>query len=152
MGRRSSATTREPYSPTTYGGAQGFRKLPLVSHYPRGLPQYTTRPAPHKYIVKGQRGNHRTVQDPSIPVICAGGLYYAHGRGLGVRRDGMDAPFYPYSDSPSHKGGGSIVFITTDLTRIRDCIGSLAHADQQTPDHVAIRMEHGEVIGRGLTH
>ena len=29
--------------------------------------------------------------------------------------DGMDAPFYPYTDSPSHKGGGSIVFITTDL-------------------------------------
>ena len=32
--------------------------------------------------------------------------------------DGMDAPFYPYTDSPSHKGGGSIVFITKDLARI----------------------------------
>ena len=61
----------------------------------------------------------------------------------------MNAPFYPYTDSPSHKGGGSLVFITTDLTRIRDRIGTLAHANQQTPDHVAIRMEHGEVIERG---
>jgi hypothetical protein len=61
----------------------------------------------------------------------------------------MDAPFYPYTDSPSHKGGGSIVFITTDLTRIRDRIGTLEHADQQTLDHVAICMEHGEVIERG---
>ena len=32
--------------------------------------------------------------------------------------DGMDAPFYPYTDSPSHKGGGSVVFITTDLQRL----------------------------------
>ena len=32
--------------------------------------------------------------------------------------DGMDAPFYPYTDSPSHKGGGSIVFITKDFARI----------------------------------
>jgi hypothetical protein len=62
--------------------------------------------------------------------------------------DVMDAPFYPYTDSPSHKGRGSILFITTDLTRIKDRIGTLEHADQQTPDHVAIRMGHGKVIGR----
>jgi hypothetical protein len=63
--------------------------------------------------------------------------------------DGMDAPFYPYTDSPSHKGGGSIVFITTHLTRIWDCIGKLELSDHQTPDHLAIRMDHGESIGRG---
>ena len=63
--------------------------------------------------------------------------------------DGMDAPFYPYTDSPSHKGGGSIVFITKNLTRIRDRIGKIEQLDHQTPDHVAIRIEHGEVIGRG---
>ena len=33
--------------------------------------------------------------------------------------DGMNAPFYPYTDSPCHKGGGSVVFITTDLTRLK---------------------------------
>ena len=63
--------------------------------------------------------------------------------------DGMNVPFYPYTDSPSHKGGGSIVFITKDLARIRNRIGKIEQSDHQTPDHVAIRMEHGEVIGRG---
>jgi hypothetical protein len=33
--------------------------------------------------------------------------------------DGIDAPFHPASDSPSHKGGGSIVFLMMDLDRIR---------------------------------
>jgi hypothetical protein len=40
------------------------------------------------------------------------------------------------------------VFVTTYLTRIRNCIGKLEQSDQQTPDYVAIRMEHGEVISR----
>jgi hypothetical protein len=31
----------------------------------------------------------------------------------------MDVPFYPYTDSPSLKGGGSIISITTDLQRIK---------------------------------
>ena len=31
----------------------------------------------------------------------------------------MDAPFYPYTDSPSHKRGSSVVFITTDLKRLQ---------------------------------
>ena len=44
------------------------------------------------------------------------------------------------------------MFITKDLTRIRDRIGKIEQSDHQTPDHVAIRMEHGEVIGRDLTH
>jgi hypothetical protein len=30
----------------------------------------------------------------------------------------MDAPFYPPTDTPSHKGGGSIVFVTTNLERL----------------------------------
>ena len=41
------------------------------------------------------------------------------------------------------------MFITKDLARIRDRIGKIEQSDHQTPDHVAIRMEHGEVIGRG---
>jgi hypothetical protein len=40
------------------------------------------------------------------------------------------------------------VCITTDLTRIPDCIGTIEQLDHQTPDHVAIRMEHSEVIDR----
>jgi hypothetical protein len=46
--------------------------------------------------------------------------------------DGMNAPFHLYTDSPNHNGGGSIVFITTDLTRIRDRIGKIAQSDHQT--------------------
>ena len=33
--------------------------------------------------------------------------------------DGMDAPFHPATDSPSHKGGGSIIFLTTDTAKPR---------------------------------
>jgi hypothetical protein len=61
----------------------------------------------------------------------------------------MDAPFYLYTDSPSHKREDSIVFITTDLNRIRNRIGKIEPSDDHTPDHVDLRMEHGEVIGRG---
>jgi hypothetical protein len=32
--------------------------------------------------------------------------------------NGIDTSFYPYTDSPSHKGGGSVVF-TTDLQRLQ---------------------------------
>jgi len=63
--------------------------------------------------------------------------------------DGMDAPFHPYTDSPSHKGGGSIIFLTTDLRRIKDNMLSSTDQDSKTIDHVAIRIDHGEVVGRG---
>jgi hypothetical protein len=61
----------------------------------------------------------------------------------------MDAPFHPYTDSPSHKGGGSILFLTTDLRRIQT--NHTSQEDQITKDidHVAIRIDHGEVVGRG---
>ena len=58
-------------------------------------------------------------------------------------------PFYPYTDSPSHKGGGSIIFITTDLQRIKENITSSENQTIKTIDHVAIRIEQGEVVGRG---
>ena len=61
----------------------------------------------------------------------------------------MDAPFHPYTDSPSHKGGGSIVFLTKDLRRIKDNMLSSVDQDIKTIDHVAIWIEHGEVVGRG---
>ena len=63
--------------------------------------------------------------------------------------DGMDAPFHPYTDSPSHKGGGSIIFITTDLARIRSNFHGSEDQTNKTIDHVAIRFEHGEEVGRG---
>ena len=46
--------TREPYSQITHGGAQWIRQQPLVSHYPRCLPQSPTRTASHAYIVQKQ--------------------------------------------------------------------------------------------------
>jgi hypothetical protein len=63
--------------------------------------------------------------------------------------DGMDAPFHPYTDSPSHKGGGSIIFLTTDLRRITENMTSSVDQAIKTIDHVAIQIEHGEVVGRG---
>ena len=60
--------------------------------------------------------------------------------------DGMDAPFYPYTDSPSHKGGGSVVFITTDLTRLKSRHRPGVPA---TLSYVAIRIDQGEEVGRG---
>ena len=63
--------------------------------------------------------------------------------------DGMDAPFHPATDSPSHKGGGSIVFLTTDLERIRRRITQQEDILNETLDYVAIRIDHGEVVGRG---
>ena len=61
----------------------------------------------------------------------------------------MDAPFYPPTDTPSHKGRGSIVFLTTNMERIaksRQCGDIEETAD---PIFVAIRIEHGERVGRG---
>jgi hypothetical protein len=58
--------------------------------------------------------------------------------GWEYRGDGMDAPFYPYTDSPSHKGGGSIIFITTDLTRIQSNLNSQEDSTTKEIDHVAI--------------
>jgi hypothetical protein len=63
--------------------------------------------------------------------------------------DGMDIPFYPYTDSASHKGGGSIVFITTDLNRIQSNMEQNENRVTQVSDHVAIRIGHDEVIGTG---
>ena len=63
--------------------------------------------------------------------------------------DEMDAPFHPATDSPSHKGGGSIVFLTTDLGRIRQRMGQQETSLSNTLDYVAIRIDHGEVVGRG---
>ena len=63
--------------------------------------------------------------------------------------DGMDAPFHPYTDSPSHKGGGSILFLTTDLRRIQANLNSQEEQSTKDIDHVAIKIDHGEVVGRG---
>ena len=63
--------------------------------------------------------------------------------------DGMDAPFHPATNSPSHKGGGSIIFLTTDLERIRRRIAQQKDSPNNTLDYVAIRIDHGEVVGRG---
>ena len=60
--------------------------------------------------------------------------------------DGMDAPFYPYTDSPSHKGGGSVVFITTDLKRLKSRHRQGTNA---TLSYVAIWIKQGEEVGRG---
>ena len=68
---------------------------------------------------------------------------------MGIWGDGMDAPFYPYTDSPSHKGGGSVVFITTDLKRLQS---RHRQGTQATLSYVAIRIDQEEEVGRDQTH
>ena len=63
--------------------------------------------------------------------------------------DGMDAPFHPATDSPSHQGGGSIIFLTTDIERIRRSLAQQEDSPTDTPAYIAIRIDHGEVVGRG---
>ena len=63
--------------------------------------------------------------------------------------DCMDAPFHPATDSPSHKGGGSIIFLTTDLERIRRRLAHQEDSPIDTIEYVAIRIDHGKVVGRG---
>ena len=61
----------------------------------------------------------------------------------------MDALFHPTTDSPSHKSGGSIVFLTRNLERIRQRMGQQEASLTDTLDYVEVRIDHGEVVGRG---
>ena len=61
----------------------------------------------------------------------------------------MDAPFQTVTDSPSHEGWGSIIFLKTDLERIRRRLAHQEDSSTDTIDYVTIRIDHGEVVGRG---
>jgi hypothetical protein len=63
----------------------------------------------------------------------------------------MNAPFHLTTDSPSHKGRGSIICLTTDLERIRQRMGQQEASLTDTLDYVAVRIDHGEVVGRAQT-
>ena len=63
--------------------------------------------------------------------------------------EGMDAPFYPPTDTPSHKRGGSIVFLTTNMERIAKSRQCEVREETADPIFVAIHIEHGERVGRG---
>ena len=45
--------------------------------------------------------------------------------------------------------GGGILFLTTELRRIQANLNSQEDQTTKDIDHVAIRIEHGEVVGRG---
>ena len=47
------------------------------------------------------------------------------------------------------RGGGSIIFLTTDLRRIQANLNSQEEQSTKVIDHVAIKIDHGEVVGRG---
>ena len=82
-------------------------------------------------------------------MYTGGGWEYGGDGGWEYGGDGMDAPFHPYTDSPSHKEGGSIIFITTDLARIRSNFNGQEDQTTKAIDHVAIWIEHSERVGRG---
>ena len=46
------------------------------------------------------------------------------------------------------KGGGSNLFLTTDLRRIQANLNSKEEQSTKDIDHVALRIDHGEVVGR----
>jgi hypothetical protein len=50
------------------------------------------------------------------------------------------------------KGGGSIIFITTDLAQIQANLNSQDDQITKEIDHVVIRIEHEEVVGRAPIH
>ena len=56
---------------------------------------------------------------------------------------------HPATDSPSHKGGGGIIFLTTDIERIRRSLAQQEDSPTDTLAYIAIRIDHGEVVGRG---
>ena len=60
----------------------------------------------------------------------------------------MDATLYPCADTPSHKGGGSSIFITTNLKRIQSHMQRREEEERCTVDDGAIHIDHGEVIDR----
>ena len=122
----------------------------MEPHHIRGISQYIkpTLPAPTA---------PRTFENAIIPQLqilqdqlrtLEPYTVYTNG-GWEYGGDGMDAPFHPATDSPSHKGGGSIIFLTTDLERIRRRIAHQEDSPTDTKEYIAIRIDHGEVVGRG---
>ena len=61
----------------------------------------------------------------------------------------MDSTFYPYAVTPSHKGEGSRILITTNLTRIQSHMQRRDEEKRCTLDDGAIHIDRGEVIDRG---
>ena len=48
--------------------------------------------------------------------------------------------------------GGGILFLTTDLRRIQANLNSQEEQSTKDIDHVAIKIDHGEAVGRGPLH
>jgi hypothetical protein len=61
----------------------------------------------------------RQLEDIQVRVAALGQYSIYTDGGWKYGGDRMGAPFYPYTNSSSHKGGGSVVFITTDLQRLQ---------------------------------
>jgi len=68
---------------------------------------------------------------------------------MGIWRGWHGCTLLPAYRQPESQGGGSIIFITTDLTRIQSNLNSQEDQTTKEIDHVAIRIEHGEEVGRG---
>ena len=145
MAHVSSLRQRTTHASITDGRSQGIRTAPMVSHDPGRLP-HSTRLVEPQIMDTLRREDAVLTQIHMLQTqLQRLGPYtmYTDG-GWEYGGDGMDAPFHPYTDSPSHKGGGSILFLTTDLRRIQT--NHTSQEDQITKDidHVAIRIDHSE--------
>ena len=120
----------------------------MVSHDSGRLPQYTAgRTSDHGYSTEGRCRSlaHSHAADATS---TAWTMHHVYGRRMGIwGGDGMDAPFHPYSDTSSHKGG-SILFFKTDLRRIQTNLNSQEEQSTKDIGHVAIKIDHSEVVGR----
>ena len=69
---------------------------------------------------------------------------------MGIRRGRYGcAVFTHIRTARATKGGRSILFLTTDLRRIQANLNSQEEQSTKNIDHVAIKIDHSEVVGRG---
>ena len=122
---------------------------PMVSHDSGRLPQYTAGRTPdHGYSTEGRCRPHAN-SHAADATTTAWTIHHVHGWRLGIWRGRYRCTIPPVYRQPEPQGGGSILFLTTDLRRLKANLNSQEDQITKGIDHVAIRIDHGEVVGRG---
>ena len=112
----------------------------MEPHHPRGISQHhANATSPNDLTdIRGRDSPATTDSAGSTPLSRA--IYDVHRRGLGVRRGWHGRTV---------TSGGSIIFLTTDIERIRRKLDQQEDSPTDTLAYIAIRIDHGEVVGRG---
>ena len=121
----------------------------MVSHDSRRLPQYTAgRPSDYGYATAG-RGCSLANSHAAGATSTAWTMHHIYGWRMGIRRGWYGCAVPPIYGQPEPQRRGSIIFLTTDLRRIQTNLNSQEEQSTKDIDHVAIKIDHGEVVGRG---